>query len=269
MKLKKITSLVMLWAMIVMTFTGIVLFITPPGRVANWANWELLGITKELYGQLHSTFMVLFVMATILHLYYNWRPLTSYMKNQAKNLIIFTKEMIVATIITLVFIVGTVYEVAPFSSFLHFGEDIKESWEKDYGTAPYSHAELSSLKSFCKKLNYDLEKSQSILKQNNISFEVTQSLSTIAKNNHESPQFIYELLKTHFEKDGQKSIELSGLGKKKIKDVAQTLGISPDEFIAKLKTVGIEANANDKFKEAVEKHDKSPLDVMTQLGYRK
>ncbi|MEA2029086.1 MAG: DUF4405 domain-containing protein [Campylobacterota bacterium] len=269
MKLKKITSLVMLWAMIVMTYTGVMLFIAPPGRVAHWANWELLGMSKELYGQLHTTFMVLFIVATILHLYYNWKPLTSYMKNQAKKLVIFTKEMIVATALTLLFIVGTVYEVAPFSSFLNFGEDVKESWEKDYGTAPYSHAELSSLQSFCKKLNYDLEKSQSILKQNNINFEVSQSLTQIAKDNNVSPQFIYQLLKKHFEKGGQKSIELSGLGKKKIKDVAQTLGLSSEEFIAKLKTQGIEADENDKFKEAVEKHDKSPLDVMNQLGYKK
>jgi len=269
MKLKKITSLVMLWAMIVMTFTGIMLFIAPPGRVAHWANWELLGISKELYGQLHTTFMVLFVVATILHLYYNWKPLLSYMKNQAKKLIIFTKEMIFATAITLIFIIGTVYEVAPFSSFLHFGEDIKESWEKDYVTAPYSHAELSSLESFCKKLKFDLEQSKVVLSKNNITFEVSQSLAQIAKVNAISPQFIYQLLKKNFAKEGEKSVELSGLGKKKIKDVAQTLGLSSEEFIAKLKSVGIEAHANDKFKEAVEKYDKSPLDVMTQLGYKK
>lgn len=268
MKLKKITSLIMLWAMIVMTFTGIMLFITPPGRVANWANWELLGISKELYGQLHSTFMVLFIVATILHIYYNWKPLISYMKNQAKKFIIFTNEMIVATVITLVFIAGTVYEVPPFSSFLNFGEEIKESWEKDYGTAPYSHAELSSLQSFCKKLGFDLEKSQNILTQNHITFKTSQSLSQIAKDNGVSPKFIYELLKKHFASNG-KIVELSGLGKKKIKDVAQTLGISTKEFIAKLKTVGIEANSEDKFKEAVEKYNKSSLDVMTQLGYKK
>ena len=50
MSLKKITSLTMLLTMFTMTFTGIILFITPPGRVANWANWELFGISKELYG---------------------------------------------------------------------------------------------------------------------------------------------------------------------------------------------------------------------------
>ena len=89
MNLKKITSLTMLLSMIVMTYTGIMLFITPPGRVANWANWELLGLSKTQYADIHSTFMVLFIIATILHIFYNWRPMTSYMKNTAKQMIVF------------------------------------------------------------------------------------------------------------------------------------------------------------------------------------
>ena len=48
--------------------------------------------------------------------------------------------MIVATVLTVVFLIGTIYEVAPFSTFLEFGEGIKNSWEKQTTTAPYSHA---------------------------------------------------------------------------------------------------------------------------------
>lgn len=269
MNLKKITSLTMLLSMIVMTYTGIMLFIAPPGRIANWANWDILGLTKEQYGALHSTMMLLFIVATLLHVYYNWKPMTNYMKNSAKQMIVFTKDMIIAFVVTLLFVIGTLSETAPFSSFMMFGEDVKESWEKEYGTAPYSHAELSSLKSFCKKLGYDLQKSEEILKSNGITYELTQSLSQIAKDNSLSPQFIYNLLKKNFQKDGKAPIELTGLGKKQIKDVAETLRISTEEFIAKLKTLGIEAKADDKFKATVENYDMSPMDVMTKLGYAK
>jgi len=269
MNLKKITSLTMLWSMLLMSYTGIILFIAPPGRIAHWANWEILGLTKEQYGALHSTMMVLFIVATILHIYYNWKPMTSYMKNSVKKLIVFTKEMVIAIVVTLVFVVGTLSEVAPFSSFLLFGEDMKESWEKEYGTAPYSHAELSSLKSFCKKLGYDLEKSEQILKSNGLEYQVEQSLSQIGKENQVSPQFIYNLLKKNFEKDGEITIELTGLGKKQIKDVASTLGITTEEFISQLKTLGINAKADDKFKATVENYDLSPMDVMIKLGYKK
>jgi hypothetical protein len=269
MNLKKITSLVMLWAMLIMTYTGIMLFIAPPGRVANWSDWLILGVTKEQYGSIHITFMILFITATILHIYYNWKPMTSYMKNKAKEMIVFTKEMIIATVVTFVFILGTLFEIPPFSSFLHLGESISDSWEKDYGTAPYSHAELSSLENFSKKLGFDIAKVEEILKSNNIKYDLKQSLSQIGKNNSVSPQFIYNLLKVHFTKSGAKIVEISGLGKKKVKDVAVTLGISPAQFIAKLKELNIEAKADDKFKTVVENHNMSPIDVMSKLGYKK
>lgn len=268
MNLKKITSLTMLLSIFAMTFTGVILFITPPGRIANWANWELFGITKELYAHLHSTFMVMFIFFTILHIFYNGKPLISYMKNITREFVLFTKEMIVASILFLVFIFGTVYEVSPFSNFLDFGNDIKNSWEQEYGTAPYSHAELSSLKSFTKKMNYDLEVSKKVLNSNNITFQEDQSLSQIAKINKLSPKFVYDILRKNLEKGEQKSIPLTGLGKKSIKDVAQTLGISTEEFISKLKELDLDAREDDKFKNVAESKNLSPSDILEKLGYK-
>jgi hypothetical protein len=267
MNLKKITSLVMLFSMLIMTYTGIMLFICPPGRIAHWAQWTMFGMTKEQFGQVHTTFMVLFILATILHVYYNFKPMVSYMKNKTKQFVFFTKDTMVALAISLVFFVGTLSEVAPFSSFLNFGEDIKNSWEKDYGTPPYSHAELSSFKSFVSKLGFDLNKSKEILNQNGISFKDTQSLSDIAKENDSSPQFIYELLKQNLKSEGKK--EFTGLGKKNIKDVAKELKVSTNKFIAQLNSLGVKAKANDKFKTLAEDNDLSPIDILKKLGYIK
>lgn len=269
MNLKKITSLTMLWSIIIMTYTGIMLFIAPPGRVANWANWKLIGLGKEDYAQIHSTFMVLFILMTLLHVYYNWKPMTSYMKNKAKEMIVFTKDMLAATIISFIFVLGTLLAVSPFSSFLEFGDGIKNSWEKEYGTAPYSHAELSSLESFCKKLGFDLEQSKKVLTSNNIKFELSQSLVQIGEDNSVSPQFIYNLLKKNFEKSGQKIYELSGLGKKSVKDVALAVDVSLEEFLKQLKSLGIQAKGDEKFKMLAEEYDLSPMDIMIKLGYKK
>ena len=222
MSLKKITSLTMLLSMLVMTFTGILLFITPPGRVANWSNWEILGLTKELIAQIHTTFMVLFIIMTILHIFYNLRPMISYMKNSARQFVLFTKEMIIASILTIIFLFGTIYEISPFSNFLNFGDDIKNSWEKSSGTAPYSHAELSSLNSFTKKMSFDLTASKEILVKNNIIFQEEQSLSQIAKENDISPSFIYELLKKNLKNSENVEIPLTGLGKKTIQENKKT-----------------------------------------------
>lgn len=232
MSLKKVTSLLMLLAMLIMSFTGIILFIAPPGRIANWANWEILSITKELSGQIHTSFMIVFIIATILHIYYNWKPMLSYMKNKTKQFVFFTKEMLASLTVVTFVLISTIIETPPISNFLEFGEKIKNSWEKQYGTAPYSHAELSSLASFTKKLGFDLEKSKDVLNSNNITFKEEQSLSQIAKENKVSPNFIYQVLKKNFEKDGRKIIPLTGLGKKRVEEVAVTLEISVDDFIS-------------------------------------
>jgi len=49
--------------------TGIVIFITPQGRIANWVDWELLGLLKEDWANIHIVFSVLFIIAGIIHLY--------------------------------------------------------------------------------------------------------------------------------------------------------------------------------------------------------
>ena len=68
-----------------------------------------------------------------------------------------------------------------------------------------------------------------------------QSLSFVAKKHGVSPSFIYNLLRLKLEKEGSKSIPLTGLGKKTIKEVALTLNLSNEEFIGKLKAIGLEA----------------------------
>jgi hypothetical protein len=142
MNLKKITSLVMLLSTLMLTYTGIILFIAPHGKIAYWANWEFLGLTKGEYTSLHNTFFVLFLLAFILHVYYNFKSIKNYLSNEAKKLVVATKEMIIATILTMVFIVGTLMTVPPFTTFLSLGEDAKEYWTEVYGEPPYNHAEL-------------------------------------------------------------------------------------------------------------------------------
>lgn len=267
MSLKKITSLTMLLSMILMTYTGIMLFISPPGRVAKWSNWEILGLGKEEYAQVHSTFMVLFIIATILHIYYNWKPMLSYMKNKAKVVVVFTKEMAVAFVITLVFLVGTLNEVSPFSTFIDFGEDIKNSWEQKYEKAPYSHAELDTLEEFALKVDFDLEKSLAILKSKNIEADEMDTLKDIAKNNNISAQKVFSILSEKQKVSVKKSDSLSGLGRKNISQIANDLGIETEELIAKLKVLGIDAKGEDKFKSLCESVGKTPKEVIEELGF--
>ena len=191
---RKITSLVMTFSFVVMTLTGIALFLAPPGRVANWAGWSFIGLSKEQHGDVHVTFMILFIIFGILHIYFNYKPLLNYLKNSARTFILFTKEFVVSLIITTLFLSGAIYGFSPFSNLLEFRSDIQESWGENLERSPYSHAELSPLEQLCKKTGLNLDKALKTLEGQNIKADAKSTLKELAKEYRSSPATIYELI---------------------------------------------------------------------------
>lgn len=199
--LRRFTSLTLTFTFLVMSYTGIILFIAPKGRVANWTNWELLGLDKTQYTNLHVTFMVLFLIGMIFHIYLNWCPLMCYLKNRAKQFSLLTKEFILALTINAIFVVGTLYYWAPFEQFLDFQDDVKASWEKKVVKAPYGHAELSTIEEFAQKTGRNATILIEQLKAKNLNgVSLDKTIEKVAKENGKSPADLFEMLKTPKEK---------------------------------------------------------------------
>ena len=116
--IKKTISLTLAFSFLVMSITGIMLYIVPKGRVAYWADWELFGLTKTQYANIHITSMVLFLVVAIWHIYYNWKPLMSYIKNSAKQITLLKKELLIAVMLNILFVGGTLMEIQPFKSVI-------------------------------------------------------------------------------------------------------------------------------------------------------
>ena len=102
MKMRKITSLTAGVSFLLMVLTSIVLYILPQGRVAYWADWRLWGLSKSDWGNIHINMGFLFLAALCLHIYYNWRAITSYLKDKARRMKVFTPDFNVALIVTVV-----------------------------------------------------------------------------------------------------------------------------------------------------------------------
>lgn len=181
--------------MFAMTYTGIMLFIAPEGRVAYWSNWSMFGLSKEAFGDLHVTFMILFIVVAIWHILYNIKPLLSYMKNQAKTFVFFSKANGAALLVVGAFIVGTLFVTAPFSYVLGFEKDMKHYWADRLGRPPYGHAELSSLRQFCKRMGYDINQVVEVFEKNGIVLKsVNTNLKEIAIQNRTTPSKLYDIL---------------------------------------------------------------------------
>ncbi|MCK5515497.1 MAG: DUF4405 domain-containing protein [Desulfobulbaceae bacterium] len=196
MNIRKVTSMTMFISFILLVLTSIILYIVPQGRVAYWADWHLWGMSKTEWANQHINLGFLFLFAGLLHIYYNWRPITAYMKNKARELKVFTPSFNVAMLLTLVVGFGTYFEIPPMSSVIKLGDVIKDSAAAKYGEPPYGHAELSSLKLFSKKQELDLDQALELLNKAGIQFGDSKDiLAAIAAGNKMSPQDIYQIIK--------------------------------------------------------------------------
>ena len=82
-KTKSFATFTVAWMFLILTFSGVILYFTPSGRIANWTSWTLLGLLKEEWQGLHNLFAILFVLFIVLHLFFNWKVLMSYFKSKA------------------------------------------------------------------------------------------------------------------------------------------------------------------------------------------
>ena len=126
--MKKITSLSLGFSFLIMSYTGVILYIAPHGRIARWLDWHFLGLDKTQYQEVHTTSMIIFLVFGILHIYYNWKPVVSYLRDVNKKISFTKKEFIIALLLNAVFVIGTLFSIQPIQGILDFGETVKESW---------------------------------------------------------------------------------------------------------------------------------------------
>lgn len=269
MNIRKITSLTAALAFIVMIITSITLYIVPQGRIAYWAGWELMGLSKTQWGDIHINTGILFLLSLALHTYYNWGAIVKYLKNKSRKLTIFTKNFNVALVITLAFVLGTFFEIQPFSGILNISSGIKEKAIAKYGEPPWGHAELSSLKSFTSKTSLDLNKSMSLLSAAGIKVENgKQTLAHISKTNKTTPQHIYDTIKPAklpeiaFDKNGAlPSSSPMGFGKMTVNDFCTKYSLKPGKVIKLLEKENIAATKEMTMKQIASKANTIPSEL--------
>lgn len=261
MTLRKTTSLTTLVSFIMLLVTSIILYVTPQGKIAFWANWKMLGLGKEEWGALHTNLGFLFIVAGIVHTVLNWKPIVTYMKNKAKELKVFTGDFNLALGICLLITLFTMLEWQPVHGIQVFNENLKEAAAREYGEPPYGHAEDSPLASFCKKTGLDVEASLKALKEAGIKgVSATAKVAEIATANGMTPQQVYDLIKPE-PAEGMPAEPGSGLGKRTIAEICESYGQDTSAMINGLKSKGIEAEPNSRIKDLADQNNMDPHDV--------
>jgi len=176
-----------------MCVTGIILFVVPPGRIANWTGWKIFGLTKHQWIGLHIWLSAVFMVAAIVHIYLNWRPLVSYLKNRASQSFAFRVEWVTVVLVCGLITIGTLAEIRPFSSLLAWNEAIKHSWDDSGRRAPVPHAELLTLAELANQVDgVNLESVIENLKAKGVQVESAESVvGDLAMAHNMTPHELY------------------------------------------------------------------------------
>lgn len=273
---RQLASLIVTFAFIIIAVSGLVLYIVPPGRVANWTNWMLFGLTKDQWAAVHTIFAFIFIVSGIFHIYFNWRILIGYLKYKTQSGFRNQLELTLSSLFTLAVLLLTITDLPPSQQIMAWGENIKESWDIGDIQAPFPHAEEFSLESLAVEINLALELAVKRLQDNGFR-GVTPAITVLdlASLNNTSPEKIFSALKNlkvppspeaDAQSTGQPSpadrLPVSGLGRLTLSETATRLEIPLALAISTLNQHHINVDSSDKLKDIADEIGLTPVEVV-------
>jgi len=119
------TSVLAGLSFVLMVVTGLVLFFAPACRIARDTSWAVLGQSKDQWVAVHVWLSIVFVVASLIHVYLNWTALINYFKDKVRKGWAFRAEWVAALAVCVLLYAGSAREVAPFSSLMAWKETFK------------------------------------------------------------------------------------------------------------------------------------------------
>jgi len=241
-------------ALVMMLVSGVILYLSPPGRVANWTDWRMIGLTKTGWQNQHIIFGFAFLILSVFHLFFiNWKAFLSYLKSKTSEGLKNPRELLTIVILSSLFGTGTYFDIEPFSAIIKFGDTISNSWEQKERQAPVPHAELMTLQQLAEQpgLGGDLEALIKKLEKAGLKgVSRNKTLAEIATLNGKTAEQVYEVIAP--EKTERNKIQGQGFGKKTLQEIADEAGVSSTSLQLALRQKGIEANTNSPLKSIAE-----------------
>ncbi len=268
--LRSFTSFTLVISTLIMSWSGFILYIAPPGRIANWGTWKLMLFTKTEWQALHTIFSYLFFILVIIHLFFvNWKAFLTYFKSKVRAGLNRKWELGTALLLSTVFFIGTLRHWTPFEPVMAFGEKVKEGWESDFQTPPVLHMETYTLVQISPLID-SIAPSELLktLQENNIRISSPEeTLKAIATENNTTPSAIYDILRLKYNSQPlpAQNEAPQGVGKFTVNSTATSSGVDVNILLQKLKEKGIEADGETTLRVIADKLGITPRDVYTML----
>ncbi len=276
-RFRAFTSFVVLFSFAAVAASGAALYFTPRGRVANWTDWTLLGLTKDQWTAFHVLGTILFLVFGVIHIVYNWRAILSYLRKLPSRALRPTVEMCAALLLTVVVVAGAAMELQPFRAVMDLNESIKDYWEKQTKEKPpVPHAETLTVEEFCSQAGISVDAFLSVLKGKGYSVPSTSAtIREIADANGISPSDLYRLLQGRSgggkaeppaltprpEPRGNGNGQGRGFGRMTLGDLCDELGMDVRRAIAILAARGVTSYKDMRVRDIADKLGVPPYQV--------
>jgi len=196
---RRFVSLFIFLSFLVVALTGIILYLTPPGRVARWFDWRFLGLSKDQLQAVHTVSSFAFLFASIFHIFvFNWRVFLNYLKRSRPSAKPPVREISAALLLFLFLCLGSVFNWPPLSKVITLGESLKNSWEKGYQAESRIQDQDRTLAAYIELyLRGDARKILEKMREMGLRVEGLEStIREIANQNKKTPRQIAEFLET-------------------------------------------------------------------------
>jgi hypothetical protein len=126
--LRAFVSIMMIALLVLFTVSGLALFAAPAGQMANTIGWRLAGLDKGQWEALHVAFGFVWIPLAVLHLVFNRRVVTGYLRDRVKRAFVWRRELVVATIVTGFLGVAAVLDLPPVAQLMAWEESFTDFW---------------------------------------------------------------------------------------------------------------------------------------------
>ena len=263
---KAFTSFSVTISFVVIASSGLVLYVAPAGRVANWSGWTLGELVRAQWQAVHTIFAFLFVFAAVVHLVFNWRVLLAYVSRQAAERRARWRELGLAMAAATTILILTINSVPPFSAVMTAGESIKASWSTGGNEPPIPHAEILTLARLAETTRLSAESMLAKADAAGVSATGDTTLAEIARQmGGITPAEAFRRLTAD---QGKPLVSLAnggGWGQKTVEQVCGQIAVPVSEGLARLRGEGIEAEPGSNIREVAARHGRMPLEIVKTL----
>ena len=259
---KVFTSFYVVFSFVVLAVSGIVLYIAPPGRIANWSIWRIALLSKAQWQSVHTIVALLFLVAAGFHIYFNWRVLVAYLKSKLHEGLRMKRELASASAAGILLLTATVAGVPPFSTVMTLGETAKNSWSTTATEPPLPHAELMTVERLSETVKMPSDQVLANLEKRGVRVaQPTMTVQQIADANRLTPQQVYQRIQSEDAKPKVSLAEGGGWGRMNVQQACERFGVPVGTGVERLRAAGIDAESGTMLRELATAQGKTPIDI--------